>query len=110
MIYCILGRFEQLSSIDSRNAALGIYKKIKIRDGFSTLLHFSTPYGLAAPLMVAISCSCALLLPVSTPSNAVAYATGMIEQKEFRLPGIFFLIIGPFAAFISSMIWIYLRH
>lgn len=66
------------------------------------------PYGIAVPVMVAISCSCALLLPVSTPSNAIAFATGMIEQKEFRLGGIFFIITGPIAAFISVMIWTWL--
>jgi sodium-dependent dicarboxylate transporter 2/3/5 len=64
-----------------------------------------SPFGIAVPVMVAISCSCALLLPVSTPSNAIAYATGMIEQKEFRRGGIFFMIVGPISAYISVLIW-----
>jgi sodium-dependent dicarboxylate transporter 2/3/5 len=100
LLFCFIG--VMLSNVMSNTAATSILIPLAIS--------LPAPYGLAAPLMVAISCSCALLLPVSTPSNAVAYATGMIDQKEFRLPGIFFLIIGPIAAFIASMIWIYFRH
>lgn len=65
-------------------------------------------FGLAAPVIVAISCSCALFLPVSTPSNAVAYATGMIEQKEFRRGGIYFVIAGPLAACAAVALWVWL--
>lgn len=62
-------------------------------------------FSISAPLIVAISCSCALLLPVSTPSNAISYATGMIEQKTFRKGGIYFLIVGPIVGFSVIMIW-----
>jgi sodium-dependent dicarboxylate transporter 2/3/5 len=47
------------------------------------------------PLIIALSASCALLLPVSTPPNAIAYSTGKIDQKDFRFGGIFIGIIGP---------------
>jgi sodium-dependent dicarboxylate transporter 2/3/5 len=67
-------------------------------------------FGVAGPVMVAVSCSCALLLPVSTPSNAVAFATGMIEQKEFRRGGIFFLFIGPLAASVIVPLWAWIFH
>jgi len=63
-------------------------------------------YGFAVPLIVALSCSCALLLPVSTPSNAIAFSTGMIEQKSFRSGGILMMVLGPILAFISVMIWV----
>jgi sodium-dependent dicarboxylate transporter 2/3/5 len=65
-------------------------------------------FGLAAPLIIAISCSCALLLPVSTPSNAISFATGLIEQKEFRRGGLFFLILGPLTAFGIVSFWVWL--
>jgi sodium-dependent dicarboxylate transporter 2/3/5 len=64
------------------------------------------PYGMAAPVIVAIACSCALLLPVSTPSNAISFGTGLIEQKEFRAGGYFFIIAGPLAAIISVLLWV----
>jgi sodium-dependent dicarboxylate transporter 2/3/5 len=62
-------------------------------------------FGIAAPLIIAISCSCALLLPVSTPANAIAYSTGMIEQKDFRKGGLFFIVVGPIVAFGIIMLW-----
>lgn len=45
--------------------------------------------------IIALSASCALLLPVSTPPNAIAFSTGMLEQKEFRYGGILLGILGP---------------
>ena len=62
-------------------------------------------WGFATPLIVAMSCSCALLLPVSTPSNAIAYSTGMVEQKNFRSGGLLMIVLGPILAFVSVMIY-----
>jgi solute carrier family 13 (sodium-dependent dicarboxylate transporter), member 2/3/5 len=62
-------------------------------------------WGMAVPLIVALSCSCALLLPVSTPSNAIAFSTGMVEQKSFRPGGLLMILIGPLMAFASAMIY-----
>ncbi len=47
-------------------------------------------------LIIGLSASCALFLPVSTPPNAIAYSTGMIEQSEFRIGGITIGLLGPF--------------
>ena len=47
------------------------------------------------PLIIGLSASCALFLPVSTPPNAIAYSTGMVDQSEFRMGGISIGIIGP---------------
>lgn len=64
-------------------------------------------WGVTVPVIVALSCSCALLLPVSTPSNAISYATGFIEQKDFRPGGIFLILIAPVVSVISVLIWVY---
>ncbi len=56
---------------------------------------FPAPYGIALPIAIALTTSCALYLPVSTPPNAIAYSTGMMEQKDFRISGTFFSILGP---------------
>jgi sodium-dependent dicarboxylate transporter 2/3/5 len=45
--------------------------------------------------IIGLSASCALLLPVSTPPNAIAYSTGMLEQKEFRYGGVLLGLLGP---------------
>lgn len=89
-----------LSNVMSNTAAASILIPLAIT--------LPSPFGVAVPVIVAISCSSALLLPVSTPANAIAFATGLIEQKEFRRGGIFFMITGPIAAFAAVMIWVWL--
>lgn len=54
------------------------------------------------PLVIGLSASCALFLPVSTPPNAIAFSTGLIKQSEFRLGGMIIGFLGP----ILSMLWI----
>ena len=48
--------------------------------------------------VVAIAASCAMMLPISTPPNAIAYSTGLIEQKDMAkagsIVGIVSMIIG----------------
>lgn len=53
-------------------------------------------HQLVACLTVGLSSSCALFLPVSTPPNAIAFATGKLEQKDFRKGGIIAGISAPF--------------
>ncbi len=73
-------------------------------------LSLSGIWGIAVPLIVALSCSCALLLPVSTPSNAIAFSTGMVEQKSFRPGGLLMILIGPLMAFASVMLYAWLFY
>ena len=47
------------------------------------------------PLIIGLSASCSLFLPVSTPPNAIAYSTGLVDQREFRLGGISIGLLGP---------------
>ncbi|MFP4794611.1 SLC13 family permease [Pasteurella multocida] len=54
------------------------------------------------PLVIGLSASCALFLPVSTPPNAIAFSTGLIKQSEFRLGGVIIGFLGP----ILSILWI----
>ncbi len=95
MIFAFVGIL--LSNVMSNTAASAILVPLG--------LTLSGMLGVAAPLITAISCSCALLLPVSTPANAISYATGMIEQKEFRKSGLFFIVIGPVISFGVVLLW-----
>ncbi|MFD1804885.1 SLC13 family permease [Pasteurella oralis] len=54
------------------------------------------------PLVIGLSASCALFLPVSTPPNAIAFSTGLIKQAEFRLGGVVIGCLGP----ILSILWV----
>lgn len=73
-------------------------------------LTLSGVFGIATPIIIAVTCSCALLLPVSTPANAIAYATGLIEQKSFRKGGLFFIVAGPIVAITVVLLWVWIFH
>lgn len=47
------------------------------------------------PLVIGLSASTALFLPISTPPNAIAYATGRISQRDFRFGGLVAGLLGP---------------
>ena len=46
-------------------------------------------------LILGLSASCALLLPVSTPPNAVAYSSGEIQTSDLRPGGVLVGLLGP---------------
>lgn len=47
---------------------------------------------------IALSCSVAMFLPISTPPNAVAFASGRLETKDFMKIGALMAIVGPIIA------------
>jgi sodium-dependent dicarboxylate transporter 2/3/5 len=55
-------------------------------------------------LIVGLSASTALLLPVSTPPNAIAYSTGLLEIADFRTGGLVVGVLGPLLA----VLWVLL--
>ena len=50
---------------------------------------------LEVAMIIGLSASTALFLPVSTPPNAIVYSTGLIEQKDLRLGGTLIGLFGP---------------
>jgi sodium-dependent dicarboxylate transporter 2/3/5 len=46
-------------------------------------------------VIIGLATSTGMLLPVSTPPNAIAYSTGLIEQKELMKGGLLVGLIGP---------------
>ena len=65
-----------------------------------------TQSPIVVPLIIGLSASCALLFPISTPPNAIAYSTGKLQQKDFRSNGLLIGILGP----LLITIWILLIH
>ncbi|MBR2301372.1 MAG: anion permease, partial [Bacteroidaceae bacterium] len=43
---------------------------------------------------IAISSSVSMILPISTPPNAIAHSTGFIEQKDMMKVGIIVGLLG----------------
>lgn len=57
-----------------------------------------SPRSAGVSLIIGLAASTAIFLPVSTPPNATAYATGLLDQKDFRVGGAVIGAIGPIAA------------
>lgn len=96
MVFCLLTLV--LSNFMSNTAAANILIPIGIASGMSA----SGPSEAAAfAIPMALSASAAMCLPISTPPNAIAYATGKIRSKDFLLPGAAVGLIG----FPLSSLW-----
>lgn len=89
-----------LSNFMSNTAATSILVPVAI----SLVSTYGEIDPLIFPLLIGLSASCALFLPVSTPPNAIAYSTGYLQQKDFRLGGIMGALAGP----VIIMAWILL--
>ncbi|MCQ2335571.1 MAG: DASS family sodium-coupled anion symporter [Paludibacteraceae bacterium] len=70
-----------------------------------------TPFGgiTALLVIVALAASYAVVLPISTPSNGIAYSTGLVSTKQMATAGV---IIGLFALTLAIVcmftIWQYI--
>jgi solute carrier family 13 (sodium-dependent dicarboxylate transporter), member 2/3/5 len=51
--------------------------------------------GIIVPIIISLCASTALLLPISTPPNALAYSTGILQQADFRYIGIIAAFFAP---------------
>jgi len=83
-----------VSNIMSNTAA----STVMIPLGMVILVGFKTDVALT----IALSSSTAMFLPVSTPPNAIAYSTGLLEQKDFRIGGILIGLLGP----LLTILWV----
>jgi sodium-dependent dicarboxylate transporter 2/3/5 len=79
VVFSLLGLF--LSNLMSNTAAAALLIPLAASlagDADSTLITVS----------IAISCSAAMALPISTPPNAIAYGTERLSSRDFLLPGL----------------------
>ncbi len=76
-----------LSNFMSNTAAVSIMLPVAVAMLPGRELEMSLALGMSA--------SCALLLPVSTPPNAVAFSTGLITTRDLRLGGLAVGLVGP---------------
>jgi sodium-dependent dicarboxylate transporter 2/3/5 len=53
-------------------------------------------------IIIALANSTAILLPIATTPNTIAYSTGLVEQKDFRIGGILVGLLGP----ILAVLWV----
>ncbi|MDT8446650.1 MAG: SLC13 family permease [bacterium] len=58
-------------------------------------LAISLDYGVGlVVLTIAINCSTAMALPISTPPNAIAFGSGMLESKDMVRPGVLITLLS----------------
>jgi solute carrier family 13 (sodium-dependent dicarboxylate transporter), member 2/3/5 len=69
--------------------------------GMAILPAYRTPMA----LIIGLAASSAMFLPVSTPPNAIAYSTGLVDQKDFRIGGTLIGVLGPAAAVAWVLLW-----
>lgn len=62
-------------------------------------------HGVEVALIVGLAASTALFLPVSTPPNAIAYSTGLLDQKDLRIGGTLIGLLGPAVTIAWVLLW-----
>jgi sodium-dependent dicarboxylate transporter 2/3/5 len=85
-----------VSNIMSNTAA----STVMIPLGLAIFPEFKTEIA----LIIALSASTAMFLPVSSPPNAISFSTGFLEQKDFRIGGILVGLLGPLLAIIWVLV------
>lgn len=80
-----------ISNFMSNTAAANIMLPIVV----AIAMTISVEGSVLAVIAVALSASFAMSLPVSTPPNAIVYASNKISSKDFLILGIVTAIIGP---------------
>lgn len=86
-----------------------IFSNIMSNTAASTVL---IPLGMAVlpgfeeqiAVVIGLAASTALFLPVSSPTNAIVYSTGFLEQKDFRTGGVLIGLLGPLLAVLWVML------
>lgn len=84
-----------MANFISHTATANLLFPILALAGMSTTETLASYGGVSTLLIgVALGSSLAMVLPISTPPNALAHATGLIEQKQMMRVGIIMGIIG----------------
>lgn len=92
-----------LSTIISNSATANLIAPIGIGIAVSGAVDIAP---LLAGLIIAMACSFAMALPISTPPNAVAYATGWIRSRDLAIIGIAVGAIGVLVVvLIAAPMW-----
>lgn len=88
---------------NTATAALLIPIMVAVGTGMGDVLE---PFGgiLTLILGVTLSASLAMILPVSTPPNAIAYSTGLVDVKHMRTVGVIVGVVGLVLAFTMLII------
>ncbi|HMP74943.1 MAG TPA: SLC13 family permease [Kiritimatiellia bacterium] len=91
------------STIISNSATANLLIPIGMSLAASPAVSMS-PLNLA--IFIALGSSLAMALPISTPPNAIAYATGTVQTKQMAIAGTFVAIAGlPLFIWLAPRVW-----
>jgi solute carrier family 13 (sodium-dependent dicarboxylate transporter), member 2/3/5 len=79
-----------LSNFMSNTAAANILVPL----GAAVAMSLSGTPGIL-PVVIALSASTAMCLPIATPPNAIAYSTGELNARAFLVPGLILAVATP---------------
>lgn len=91
LMFAMAGLALVLSTVISNSATANLLAPVGISLALSDAVDLDP---LLAGLLIAMACSLAMALPVSTPPNAVAYASGAIESKDMATVGLIVGVLG----------------
>ena len=92
-----------MSTVISNSATANLLIPIGVSLAFSAGVDIDPAL---AGVIIALACSLAMALPISTPPNAVAYATGLIETKDLATVGLIVGFIGTtLLVFAAPPVW-----
>ena len=91
LLFLGLGLFAlALSNVISNSATANLVVPIGLSLATGSLAHASVQLG----VVLAISCSLAMCLPISTPPNAIAYSSGEVTTKAMAKNGLIVGLVG----------------
>ncbi|MFN3258594.1 MAG: SLC13 family permease [Ilumatobacter sp.] len=103
LMFAMAGLALVFSTVISNSATANLLVPVGISLAFSDAVDLDP---LLAGLLIAVACSLAMALPVSTPPNAVAYASGAIEAKDLAVVGLTVGALGlALIVFVMPTVW-----
>lgn len=103
LMFAMSGLALVLSNVISNSATANLLVPVGISLAVSDAVDLDP---LLAGLLIAVACSLAMALPVSTPPNAIAYASGAIEAKDLAVVGLTIGGLGlALVVFVMPTVW-----
>lgn len=94
-----------MANFISHTATANLLVPILAMAGMSAAANLASLGGVSTLLIgVALGSSLAMVLPISTPPNALAHATGLIEQKQMVKTGLIMGIVGLVLGYIMLIV------
>jgi sodium-dependent dicarboxylate transporter 2/3/5 len=91
-----------LSTVVSNSAAANLLVPLGLSLALSPAIDVDP---LRAGFFIAIGCSLAMALPISTPPNAVAYSTGAVKTRDMAMLGVIVGVVGLAVFLLSPLLW-----